>query len=182
MKAPRITLHMVASLDGYIAKHDNSIDWFEAGHDFPSGKAFEDPTEFLKTISAYVMGAKTYELALALSKEHGWAYGDTPTIVLTHRDLPIERENVELFNGALTDLVQNRLAPFGNVWVAGGAEVVKQFLQQGLAHEIRMTILPVLLGGGVPFFDAVGIEQRLELLEVTAYKNGMVEMQYAVGG
>lgn len=181
MQSPRISVHMVASLDGYIAKRDNSIGWFEAGHDFPAGKAFGDPTEFLKTIDAYVMGSKTYELALELSKEHGWAYGDTPTIVLSHRNLPIERDSVAIFSGDIGALVQERLSAYQNVWVVGGPEVVKAFLQEGRVNEIRMTILPILLGDGLPFFDAIGIEQPLQLLEATPYVNGMVELVYAVG-
>src|SRR5579863_3799401 len=81
----KITIHMVSSLDGIIAKPDNSVSWFETTDHYEKGTAGQDPTEFLKTIDCYVMGARTYEHALQLSKSYGWAYGDTPTIVLTHQ-------------------------------------------------------------------------------------------------
>src|ERR1700761_4887987 len=94
-----ITIHMVSSVDGYIAKPDNSIAWFDTTDTYDKGVTGEDVEQFLKTIDCYIMGAATYELALELSKKYGWAYGDTPTIVLTHRQLPVERPNIEFYAG-----------------------------------------------------------------------------------
>src|SRR5580698_9011291 len=94
-----ITIHMVASLDGMIAKKDNSVSWFETTDSYEKGSTGQDAEEFLKTIDCYVMGARTYEHALQLSASYGWAYGDTPTIVVTHRDLPIARPNIEMYSG-----------------------------------------------------------------------------------
>jgi dihydrofolate reductase len=80
-----LTIHMVSSLDGMIAKKDNSVSWFETPDYYENGVAGQDPTEFLKRIDCYIMGSRTYEHALELSKSYGWAYGDKPTIVVTHR-------------------------------------------------------------------------------------------------
>ena len=172
---------MVSSLDGYIAKKDNSMAWFETADTYENGVTGEDAAAFLKTIDCYIMGSRTYELALALSKDYGWAYGDTPTIVLTHRQLPIERQNVETYTGDLNKLVNERLKPnYKNVWLVGGAELTKQFINLNLADEIRQTIIPIILGDGLPFFDTVGKEQPLHLKNVTAYKNGMVELHYEI--
>ena len=127
------------------------------------------------------MGARTYEHALALSKSYGWAYGDTPTIVLTHRSLPIERENIETYSGDLDKLVRERLKPnYKNVWVVGGAMLVKDFIRLKLADEIRLSVIPIILGDGTPFFDHIGQEQALHLEDVTAYKSGIVELCYAI--
>ena len=176
-----ITIHMVSSLDGLIAKPDNSIAWFETTDHYEKGGTGGDAAEFLKTIDCYVMGARTYEHALQLSKQYGWAYGDTPTIVVTHRRLSVERKSVELFAGDLAELLTQRLAPhYNNVWVVGGALLAKSFLQAGLADEIRLSILPIILGDGLPFFDHLGRELPLHVKEVTAYKNGMVELWYEI--
>src|SRR6187551_1992743 len=105
----KLTIHMVSSLDGMIAKKDNSVSWFDTPDHYEKGITQQDAGEFLKTIGCYVMGSQTYEHALELSKSYGWAYGDTPTIVLTHRKLPIERPNVELYSGDLNKLVIERL-------------------------------------------------------------------------
>ena len=170
---------MVSSLDGIIAKPDNSVSWFETVDNYEKGVSGEDAAEFLKTIDCYVMGAHTYEHALALSKTYGWAYGATPTIVLSHRPLPIDRPNIELYAGDLHTLVEERLKPrYRNVWVVGGAILAKDFIRAGLADEIRMTVLPILLGDGLLFFEQLGQERPLHLKDVTAYKNGMVELWY----
>ena len=127
------------------------------------------------------MGARTYELALALSKQYGWVYGNVPTVVLTHRNLPLERENVELYGGDLTQLVNERLKPkYENIWMVGGAETAKEFIQLDLADEIRLSILPIILGDGLLFFDHIGIEKALHLKNVTPYKSGMVELHYEI--
>ena len=179
----KVTIHMVSSLDGFIAKKDNSTSWFETSSHYEKGVelSYEDTKQFLKTIDCYVMGARTYEHALELSKSYGWAYGDTPTIVVTHRNLPIDRPNIELYSGDLDKLVEERLRPnYKNVWLAGGAMLVKEFIRLKLADEIRSSVLPIILGEGTPFFDHIEQEQLLSLKDVTAYKSGMVELWYEV--
>ena len=179
----KITIHMVSSLDGIIAKKDNSVSWFETSDHYEEGVNVteHDIGEFLKTIDCYVMGARTYEHALELSKSYGWAYGDKPTIVLTHRNLPVDRPNIEIYSGDLNKLVNERLKPnYKNVWLAGGSMLAKDFIRLKLAGEIRLSIIPIILGNGTLFFDHIGQEQALHLKDVTAYKNGMVELLYEV--
>jgi dihydrofolate reductase len=179
----KLTIHMVSSLDGFIAKKDNSISWFETVDNYEKGITLteQDTTEFLKSIDCYVMGSHTYEHALELSKSYGWVYGDVPVIVLTHRDLPVDGYNVEFYSGDLNNLVNERLKPnYQNVWMAGGAILAKDLIRLKLADEIRLSIMPIILGEGKPFFDQVGQEQVLHLKDVTAYKNGIVEMCYEI--
>src|SRR4030095_15304794 len=177
----KLTIHMVSSLDGIIAKKDNSVSWFETSDYYEKGVTEQNTEEFLKTIDGYVMGYRTYEHALELSKSYGWAYGDVPTIVVTHRNLPIDRHNIEIYSGDLNKLVTERLKPnYKNVWVVGGAMLVKDFIRLKLAHEIRLSVMPIILGDGIPFFDHIGQEQALHLKDVTAYKSGMVELCYEV--
>ena len=93
----KVTIHMVSSLDGFIASRDNTVSWFETTDYYEKGAGEPDVEEFLKTIDCYVMGARTYEHALELSKSYGWAYGDIPTIVLSHRDLPVTEKTLVYF-------------------------------------------------------------------------------------
>jgi dihydrofolate reductase len=175
----KITVHMVSSLDGMIAKMDNSVSWFETTDYYEKGLADADTEEILKTIDCYIMGSRTYEHALELSRSYGWAYGDTPTIVLTHRNLPVEKPNIQLYSGDLNKLVEERLTPnYKNVWLVGGPALAKDFIHANLADEIRISILPIILGEGLPFFNQVGRELPLHLKDVTAYKNGIVELSY----
>jgi dihydrofolate reductase len=174
---------MVSSLDGIIAKKDNSVSWFETSDYYEKGIRIteQDTEEFLKTIDCYVMGSHTYEHALELSKLYGWPYGDVPTIVVTHRNLPIEKPNIEIYSGDLNKLVNEQLKlKYRNVWLAGGALLARDFIRLKLADEIRLSVMPIILGDGILFFDHVGQEQALRLKDVTAYKSGMVELCYEI--
>src|ERR1700749_2140714 len=141
----KVTIHMVSSLDGIIAKKDNSVSWFETPDYYEKGVMMQDTEQFLKTIDCYVMGSRTYEHALELSKTYGWVYGDTPVNVLTHRKLPVERQHIELYSGDLHKLVNERLKQnYKNVWLAGGASLTKDFIRLKLADEIRQSVLPII--------------------------------------
>lgn len=177
-----LTIHMVSSLDGIVAKKDNSVSWFETTSNYDKGVTGQNPEEFLKTIDCYVMGSHTYEHALELSKSYGWAYGDKPTIVVTTRSLPNQRPNIEFYSGDLNKLVNERLKPdYKNVWLVGGPSLAKDFIRLKLANEIRVSVLPIILGDGMLFFNHIAQEQTLHLKDVTAYKNGMVELWYEIG-
>lgn len=179
-----ITIHMVASLDGFIARRDGSVDWLETADEFAGGDTL-DPAfieAFLKSIDCYVMGSRTYETALGFeAKGLGWAYGDKPTFVLTHRDLPRTRASVELCSGDLARLVTEGLQPrFRSIWFVGGGELSAQCLTLGLADEVRYSIMPVLIGEGIRFFEKLDKDVALHLAEVKAYQSGMVGLRYEV--
>ncbi len=166
-----VTLHMVASLDGFIAKKDNDVSWMDAPEN-TYDKGVEMTADVLETIDCYVMGSHTYELALEL----GWPYGDTQTIVVTSRTLPSTRKSVEFYSGDLKVLAQKFEQK--NVWLVGGAMLCQEFLRLNLVDEVCLTVVPILLGEGVALFG--GNEHTLRLKEVTAFKNGMVDLWYTV--
>src|SRR6476619_3362267 len=180
----RVTIHMVASLDGFIARKDGSVDWLETSDEFAGGDSM-DPEfveAFLRTIDCYVMGSRTYETALNFeAKGFGWSYGDKPTFVLTHRELPRTRKSVEFYSGDLAEFVNNRLRPaFRSTWFVGGGAVSGECLRLGLADEVRYSILPILIGDGIRFFERLDKDVALHLREVKAYKSGMVALCYEV--
>lgn len=182
----RVTIHMAASLDGFIARKDGRVDWLETSDDFPGGDPM-DPAfveAFLNTIDCYVMGSRTYETALSFeAKGLGWAYGDKPTFVLTSRELPRTRDNVQFYSGDLAQFVNGRLRPtFRSIWFVGGSFVCAECLRLGLSDEIRYSILPILIGDGIPFFENLDRDVALHLAEVKAFKSGMVELRYEVRG
>jgi dihydrofolate reductase len=113
----------------------------------------------------------------------GWAYGDKPTFVLTRRNLPRTRETIEFYAGDLGDLVKGRLRPsFKSIWFVGGGAVSGECLRLGLADEVRYSILPILIGEGIPFFDKLDKDVALHLAEVKAYVSGTVALTYEVRG
>ena len=180
----RVTIHMVASLDGFIARKDGSVDWLETGDEFEDGQTMEPGfvEEFLRTIDCYVMGSRTYETALSFeNKGLGWAYGDKPTFVLTHRELPSTRDSVEFCSGDLVQLVNERLRKnFRSIWFVGGGMLSAECLRLELADEIRYSIVPIMIGDGIKFFDSLDKDIALHLAEVKAYRSGMVELRYEV--
>jgi len=179
-----VTIHMVASLDGFIARKDGSVDWLEISDEFAGGETL-DPEfidAFLKTIDCYVMGSRTYETAVSFEgKGFGWAYGDKPVFVLTRRELPRIRDTVEFYSGDLTQFVNGRLRhTFRSIWFVGGGVLSGECLRLGLADEIRYSILPVLIGEGIPFFEKLNRDVALHLTEVKAYRTGTVALRYEV--
>jgi dihydrofolate reductase len=177
---------MAASLDGFIARKDGRVDWLETSDEFVGGDTM-DPgfvEAFIKTIDCYVMGSRTYETALSFeAKGLGWSYGDKPTFVLTSRELPRTRDSIDFYSGDLAHFVNGRLRPaFRSIWFVGGSVVSAECLLLGLADEIRYSILPILIGDGIPFFAKLNRDIALHLAELKAYKNGTVELRYEVRG
>jgi dihydrofolate reductase len=180
----RVTIHMATSLDGFIARKDGSVDWMSTSDEFADGDTM-DPAfveAFLKTIDCYVMGSRTYETALRFENQgFGWSYGDKPVFVLTTRDLPRTRDTVEFYSGDLAQFVKGRLRPaFRRIWFVGGGMVSGECLRLGLADEVSYSILPILIGDGIRFFERLARDVALHLSEVKAYKSGMVELRYEV--
>ena len=180
----RVTIHMAASLDGFIARMDGRVDWLETSDEFADGEKMDAAyvEAFLATIDCYVMGARSYETALSFdAKGFGWPYGDKPVFVLTHRELPRTRDTIEFHSGDLAEFVNERLRPaFRSIWFAGGGMVSAECLRLGLADEVRYSILPILIGEGIPFFGKLDKDVPLHLAEVKAYRSGMVELRYEV--
>ena len=180
----RVTIHMAASLDGFIARKDGSVDWLETSDHFEGGEVLapESVAEFLQTIDCYVMGSRTYETALNFeARGLGWPYGEKATVVLTHRELRKARSTVEFYGGDLQRLVEERLKPkFRGIWFVGGGTVAGECLGRGLADELRYSILPILIGDGIPFFERLTRDVALHLVEVKAYRSGMLALRYEV--
>src|SRR5215813_1148223 len=184
-RTSKVTLHVVSSLDGFIAKKDNTISWMDSPGDvYAKGVPEGDADDTVASIDCFLLGSRTYEHALEL----GWPYGDTPTIVLTSRKLPSSRRTVEFYSGDLRTLVEEILASrYGNagcanIWLVGGAKLCQSFLELGLVDEIRLMIAPITLGDGLALFGDSGGEQRWLLTNVVGYKNGFVELSYTRRG
>ncbi|WP_218110118.1 dihydrofolate reductase family protein [Oligoflexus tunisiensis] len=166
-----ITLHMVASLDGFIAKKDDDYSWMDVSWS-AYDKGMEMTADILETIDCYIIGSRTYELALKL----GWPYAEKRTIVATKRKLTAAGPNVEFYSGDLVDLAKSLAQK--NVWLVGGPTLYREFFPLNLVDKICLTVVPILLGSGVALFD--GKEQKLRLTDMSAFKNGMIDLWYEV--
>jgi dihydrofolate reductase len=97
--------------------------------------------------------------------------------------LPRTRNSVEFYSGDLAQFVNGRLRPtYRSIWFVGGGVVSAECLRLGLADEVRYSILPILIGDGIPFFDKLDRDVALHLAEVKAYESGTVALRYEVQG
>lgn len=175
----KITLYIASSLDGFIADEDGGVEWLETFDDTyqdgESGSSYED---FFESVECLVMGANTYEQILTFGD---WPYGDRPTFITTHEDLPKKKEIITFYEGNVRALVEDTIpSEYEHIWIVGGAVLAQEFLKQDLIDEIRLSVIPVLLGDGIPLFGDSGSEQALHLMDSTAYESGIVELQYKI--
>jgi dihydrofolate reductase len=175
----KITIHMVSSLDGFIGRKDKDISWMQSNDSYEDGITLtkEYIADYLDSIDCYVMGSQTYGHAIEL----GWPYGNKPVFVMTHRKLTTSRETVSFHYGNLKNIINNLVKPrYRNIWMVGGSKLTKEFLRLNLADEIIVSMMPIILGNGILFFDYINKEQKLHLKSLRAYKDGMVELCYEI--
>jgi dihydrofolate reductase len=173
MTRPRCSVYIAASLDGFIARKDGSIDWLALVEREGEDYGFKS---FFGSIDTLVMGRKTYETALGFGS---WPYPEKRCIVLTHR-APESRHGEEFHAGPLPDLLDRLGAERArHVYVDGGA-VIAQFLAAGLVDDLTLSILPVLLGEGTPLAPRIGRDVQLELVGHRAFESGLVQLEYRV--
>ena len=170
---PRCLVFIAVSLDGYIARLDGAIDWLSLVQKEGEDYGYQ---AFASSVDVLVMGRKTYDTARGFDS---WPYGGKRCIVLTHRpQAPLHNE--EFFTGSPSALIE-RLSAEGarNIYVDGGV-VIQQFLAAGLINELTLSVIPVLLGGGVRLFGEAGPEQRVTLNQVRSWPTGLVQLHYVV--
>lgn len=166
------SVFIATSLDGYIARADGALDWLGAvkleGEDYGYAR-------FAATVDALVVGRATYDVVLGFG---AWPYAGKRVVVLTHR--PGEsRHGEEFFTGPVSDLAA-MLAEDGvkRVYVDGGV-VIQQFLAAKLIDDLTISVIPVVLGGGIRLFGD-GTEQALALDGVQSWPTGLVQQRYRV--
>jgi len=175
MSTGRMTLYIATSVDGFVAAEDGGVEWLDA---FGGDDGTEHYEAFLADVDCLVMGATTYEQVLGFGE---WPYGERPTVVVTHRDLPLATDAVELYEGDLDDLARDLTAQYDHVWLVGGAQVARTLLRLGRVDTLRLSVVPVVLGRGVPLFDGDGKRTDLHIVDTTAFESGVVELRYRVG-
>ncbi|WP_028563280.1 dihydrofolate reductase family protein [Paenibacillus pinihumi] len=147
MKNNKVILYIAMSLDGYIAKPDGSVEWLFDVEGDGGDNGYE---AFYSTIDTLVMGRSTYEEVLKLSDE--FPYKGKPVYVLTRSEMPADPNAV--FTDEAIDTLVHRLkeSSEGAIWLVGGGQLVKAFLEKELMDEMQIAIIPKLLGEGIPLF------------------------------
>jgi dihydrofolate reductase len=168
---PRFSVFIATSLDGYIARADGGLDWLQIVHPLDPSHGYD---AFMASVDVLVIGRGTYDTVLGFSD---WPYGDKRVIVLTRR--PVElRPRVEVFAGDVRELVP-RLGGAQRVYIDGG-DVIRQCFAAGLVDDVTLSIVPIVLGGGIRLFSGGEGEHRLALDGQQHWPSGLVQMRYRV--
>jgi dihydrofolate reductase len=180
--APTASVFIAASVDGFIARGDGSIDWLnEANTRIP---ADEDCgyAAFMANIDALVMGWSTFEQVLSFDE---WPYGDLPVIALTRRTRtrirPERTPATVTFSDEAPEVLVQRLAEQGlrRLYIDGGV-TVQRFLRARCIDTITITTIPILLGQGKSLFGELDADVALELVKSMSYPFGFVQNTYRV--
>lgn len=173
------SVFIATSLDGFIAREDGAIDWLISADGGDSTEPY-GYREFFDSIDAVVMGRNTFELVCTFDE---WPYRDKPLIVLGSRRLKIPpplAATVSQSAGSPLEIVR-LLADrgFSKLYVDGG-RTIQGFLREGLIDDLTITIIPVLLGKGIPLFGPLAADIHLRHVETHAFSNGFLQSKYVV--
>ena len=172
----RVSIYMGMSLDGFLARPDDGLDFLPAppdGDDMGFGA-------FLASVDTLVMGRRTFEIVQRFGPE-GWVYGDLPVVVLSRSwtALPEGARSSVRLRAAEPATLLAELAEAGvqHVYV-DGADVARSFLRAGLVNELTVTVVPVLIGQGITLWGELAGDLRLELLDSRVQAGGLVQSRY----
>ena len=171
----KVLLEMSVAVDGYVAGPDISHEtpmgrdgerlheWMFAGRSSAESQHFE--TDHVRGIGALILGRRMADLGIG-------PWGDeppfhAPCFVVTHRPAQTVVKQGGTSYVFVTDGIENALqraqeaAGSQDVQVNGGADIARQFLNAGLLDEVRLHLVPVVLGAGTRLFDGVRSDVRL---------------------
>jgi dihydrofolate reductase len=173
MNDRKVILYIAMSLDGYIATPDDDLSFLsiveQEGQDYGYSK-------FIETVDAVIVGRKTYDKVLSMG--YDFPHSDKDAYIVTRTERP-SIGTVKFYTGSLPDLVSNLKNAVGkNIFVDGGAETVHELLKDELIDEFYISIIPIMLGDGIPLFRKGRPELELNLLNVTSFEKGLAQLHY----
>lgn len=177
---PICSVFVATSLDGFLARPDGSLDWLDDANAAVPRGADLGYEPFLRTIDVLVIGRNTYDKVLTFG---AWPYGDKRVVVLTRRPIAIDPDHADRVSATAEEpaALWARLGAEGarRVYVDGGV-TIQRFLAAGLIDNLTITLIPVVLGAGIPLFGPTGRDLALTLFDVTRFDFGFVQLRYRV--
>ena len=173
MSTRRVILFIAMSVDGYIAREDGDIEFLSSmeapGEDYGYG-------EFVKTVDTVIMGRKTYDKVMSFGIE--FPHRGRKCYVLSRTRTGVD-ENVEFYDGDIRMLIGELRSTQGlDIFIDGGSEVVFELMQRNLIDRYIVSIIPTLVGKGIPLFRNGRPEQKLTLVRSQSYPSGLVQLWY----
>jgi dihydrofolate reductase len=172
--SPRCSVFIAMSVDGYIARRDGSIDWLASvereGEDYGYKR-------FIDTVDTVVLGRNTYDAVL---RGNEWPFAGKKVVVLTHR--PASAKHGEKFFSGKPETLVEQLGRDGarHVYIDGGT-AIRGFLATGFVDHLTISVVPLVLGAGIPLFAEGISEKQLVLEESRAFSTGLMQLRYRMG-
>ena len=174
------SVFIATSLDGFIARAGGELDWLEAANaSVPEGEDCGYHA-FMDSIDALIMGRKTYEQVLSFGK---WPYRRKPVIVLSSKriEIPDELSQTVSHSSGSPKVLCERLSKEGakRLYIDGGI-TIQRFLADGLINVLTITVIPVILGSGIPLFSGIKKDIALKHIATKSYEFGFIQLTYEV--
>jgi dihydrofolate reductase len=177
MTMVEVVYYVACSVDGFIATADGGVEWLSAVQQEEEDFGYAD---FFASIDSMIMGSRTYEQVCEFGD---WPYRDTPCWVLSRRRLAPQARGVTVTDASPTEVLADVAdRELRRPWLVGGARLAASFLADGRIAECIITIIPVLLGSGIPLFADQRGRERLQLIGCRQYPAGVVNLHYRVFG
>ena len=172
----KVKLYIATSLDGYIARPDGSLDWLT---EFPNPDKLDyGYPAFYESIDTVIMGRLTYEEILGFDVP--WPYADCASYTVSSKpELNITTERTQQVEGDLKVSVEQLTKKEGkDIWIVGGGRLIAAFMQEQLIDELILTVIPVVLGEGIPLFPEGTRETYFDLAKAEGLSTGAVLLRY----
>ena len=175
-KRRNVIVHIATSADGYIARPDGDLEWLTSR---PKPQGFYGLSAFTKSIDTKLFGRKTYERSLRLGAKFD---SKTRNVVFSRHARPADAPSgVEFVSGSIGAFVSVlRQQPGKDIWLMGGGELIASFLDEGAIDEFVITVVPVLIGDGIPLIARRHRDVALDLRAVERFEDGVVQLRYGV--
>lgn len=156
----KIILFIAMSLDGYIADSTGSVSWLDPYNTKETLTLYE---KFYSSIDTVIMGRITYDQVIHELNPDSWPYSGKISYVVTH-DKDLVSENAKVLTDIDGSVMRKLKEEEGSdIWLVGGSELIRHFIKENLIDEYIITMIPVLLGRGIPLFHPADHRLTLKL-------------------
>jgi dihydrofolate reductase len=172
----RIIANLATSADGFVARPDGNIDWL---NERPDPEGFYGLPEFERSTDAKILGRKTFDQSLAMGARHR---ADDVHYVFSRKPPPASAPaGVHFVTEPIGAFVERlRAQPGKNLWMMGGGEIIGAFLDEDAIDEFIISVVPVLIGEGIPLLAPRHRKVALRLIGAQPFPDGVVQLHYEV--